>query len=387
MSTPETNETQQPTERILLVDDNPTNLQVLYQTLDGRGYHLLVAKNGQAALAVARKADPHLILLDIMMPDIDGYEVCRQLKADAATQEIPIIFLSALSDTEDKVKGLDLGAVDYISKPFQPDEVIARVNTHLTIDRLRREVQTQKDALENELETVAQLQLTLLPRKLPDINNLALGVYYATSRYAGGDYYDIIQLPDNRWGFLIADAEGHSARAAVSMAMTCTLFRSLPGPSDDPAQVLQYVNKHLCEVIGNSFVTALFALYDPATRKVQMARGGHPPPILYRPTTGEAKPVESKTVFPMGIDQYDQIPVTEFELAAGDRLLFYTDGLTEQHNTNGELYGENRLCEKLANLDSDDPQVIAEAIKDDVARFSAGLPVEDDQLIFMGVAR
>ncbi|MDJ0913117.1 MAG: SpoIIE family protein phosphatase [Desulfobacterales bacterium] len=387
MSTPETNETQQPTERILLVDDNPTNLQVLYQTLDGRGYHLLVAKNGQAALAVARKADPHLILLDIMMPDIDGYEVCRQLKADAATQEIPIIFLSALSDTEDKVKGLDLGAVDYISKPFQPDEVIARVNTHLTIDRLRREVQTQKDALENELETVAQLQLTLLPRKLPDINNLALGVYYATSRYAGGDYYDIIQLPDNRWGFLIADAEGHSARAAVSMAMTCTLFRSLPGPSDDPAQVLQYVNKHLCEVIGNSFVTALFALYDPATRKVQMARGGHPPPILYRPTTGEAKPVESKTVFPMGIDQYDQIPVTEFELAAGDRLLFYTDGLTEQHNTNGELYGENRLCEKLASLDSDDPQVIAEAIKDDVARFSAGLPVEDDQLIFMGVAR
>lgn len=387
MSTPEANENQQPTERILLVDDNPTNLQVLYQTLDGRGYHLLVAKNGQAALAVARKADPHLILLDIMMPDIDGYEVCRQLKADAATQEIPIIFLSALSDTEDKVKGLDLGAVDYISKPFQPDEVIARVNTHLTIDRLRREVQTQKDALENELETVAQLQLTLLPRKLPDINNLALGVYYATSRYAGGDYYDIIQLPDNRWGFLIADAEGHSARAAVSMAMTCTLFRSLPGPSDDPAQVLQYVNKHLCEVIGNSFVTALFALYDPATRKVQMARGGHPPPILYRPTTGEAKPVESKTVFPMGIDQYDQIPVTEFELAAGDRLLFYTDGLTEQHNTNGELYGENRLCEKLASLDSDDPQVIAEAIKDDVARFSAGLPVEDDQLIFMGVAR
>ncbi len=387
MSTPEASETQQPTERNLLVDDNPTNLQVLYQTLDGRGYHLLVAKNGQAALAVARKADPHLILLDIMMPDIDGYEVCRQLKADAATQEIPIIFLSALSDTEDKVKGLDLGAVDYISKPFQPDEVIARVNTHLTIDRLRREVQTQKDALENELETVAQLQLTLLPRKLPDINNLALGVYYATSRYAGGDYYDIIQLPDNRWGFLIADAEGHSARAAVSMAMTCTLFRSLPGPSDDPAQVLQYVNKHLCEVIGNSFVTALFALYDPATRKVQMARGGHPPPILYRPTTGEAKPVESKTVFPMGIDQYDQIPVTEFELAAGDRLLFYTDGLTEQHNTNGELYGENRLCEKLASLDSDDPQVIAEAIKDDVARFSAGLPVEDDQLIFMGVAR
>ncbi len=137
-----------PPEQLLLVDDNVTNLQVLQQTLDGRGYKLLVAKNGPGALTIAQKAKPSLILLDIMMPEMDGYEVCRRLKADPETQEIPVIFLSALTDTEDKVKGLDLGAVDYVSKPFQPEEIIARVNTHLTINSLKRSLAEKNKALE-----------------------------------------------------------------------------------------------------------------------------------------------------------------------------------------------------------------------------------------------
>ena len=149
------------TESILLVDDNPTNLQVLFQTLEGVGCKLLVAKNGEMALSIVGKAAPDLILLDIMMPGIDGYEVCRQLKNNPATLGIPVIFLSALGDTEDKVKGLQLGAVDYITKPFQPDEVIARVNTHLTIHRLKREVESQKDQLEHELEVVSEVQRKL----------------------------------------------------------------------------------------------------------------------------------------------------------------------------------------------------------------------------------
>jgi two-component system sensor histidine kinase ChiS len=145
----ESNET---TEAILLVDDNPTNLQLLFETLDGRGYKLLVAKDGNVALSIARKAFPNLILLDIMMPDIDGYEVCRQLKADPATVEIPVIFLSALTDTKDKVQGLDLGAVDYITKPFQPEEVIARVNTHLTVYRLKKALDEKNKELQDANE-------------------------------------------------------------------------------------------------------------------------------------------------------------------------------------------------------------------------------------------
>ncbi len=142
-------------QRILLVDDNPTNLQVLFQTLEGQGYKLLIAKSGEDALKIARKAQPHLVLLDIMMPGIDGYETCQKLKEDPETRESAVIFLSALDDTADKVRGLEQGAVDFITKPFQGEEVLARVDTHLTIQRLKADLKAQNHALERELK-VAQ---------------------------------------------------------------------------------------------------------------------------------------------------------------------------------------------------------------------------------------
>jgi len=127
-----------PPEQVLLVDDTPANLQILHQTLRGQGYRLLVARSGEQAVEIARKARPELILLDIMIPGMDGYAVCRVLKEAPATRDIAIIFLSALDDTAAKVRGLELGAVDYISKPFQAAEVIARVETHLKVRRLEQ---------------------------------------------------------------------------------------------------------------------------------------------------------------------------------------------------------------------------------------------------------
>jgi putative two-component system response regulator len=126
---------------LLLVDDNVTNLQVLRETLEDLGARILVAKSGAAALAIVERTHPDLILLDIMMPEIDGYEVCRRLKADEATRQIPVLFLTALGDPEDEAKGLALGAVDYITKPIHPDLVRARVRNHLELSRRRSELE------------------------------------------------------------------------------------------------------------------------------------------------------------------------------------------------------------------------------------------------------
>ena len=136
------------TSTILLVDDNPTNLQLLFGTLKGLGHKLLVAKSGEDALKVAQWAQPDLILLDILMSGIDGFETCQRLKENPQTRDIAVIFLSALDDTDDKIKGLQMGAVDYIAKPFQAEEVIARVETHLTIVRLRSELAERNRQLE-----------------------------------------------------------------------------------------------------------------------------------------------------------------------------------------------------------------------------------------------
>ncbi len=374
------------TESILLVDDNPTNLQVLFQTLDGVGCKLLIAKNGEMAISIAGKALPDLILLDIMMPGIDGYEVCRQLKSNGATSDIPVIFLSALGDTEDKVKGLQLGAVDYITKPFQPDEVIARVNTHLTIHRLKREVESQKDQLEHELEVVSAVQRKLLPKQLPVIDGFKLAVHYETSRYAGGDYYDILELPDNCWGFLIADAEGHSAPAAVLMAMTCALFRSYPGSAADPAEVLHYLNEHLCKVADPSFMTALYAYYDANAQTMRMARAGHPLPMIFRHSDKKAIELPCPGVYPLGIEPYEiEIPVTETKLEPGDRFLIYTDGLTERFDMGEKTYGEERLLRLLAIDSADDPQGVIAAIMADVEQFAGERPADDDQALLLGI--
>jgi len=138
------------TETLLLVDDNPDNLQVLYQTLEGKGYKLLLARNGIDAINITEKVKPSLILLDIMMPGMSGYEVCQKIKSQTDLAGISIIFLSALDDVKDKVKGFSAGAVDYIAKPFQADEVIARVETHLKIKRLEQRLEKKNKQLEED---------------------------------------------------------------------------------------------------------------------------------------------------------------------------------------------------------------------------------------------
>lgn len=139
---------------VLLVDDNPTNLEVLYQTLDGHGYRLLAARGGEAALNIVSETRPTLILLDIMMPGMDGFQVCERLKSMPETRDIAVIFLSALGDTETKVKGFELGAVDYISKPFQAAEIVARVSTHVKIRRLERQLSDRNIELEQEITRI-----------------------------------------------------------------------------------------------------------------------------------------------------------------------------------------------------------------------------------------
>jgi len=370
-------------ESILLVDDQPANLQVLSQTLENIGCKLLFAKNGESALAIAQKVRPDLILLDIMMPGIDGFEVCRRLKTNPDTQKIPVIFLSALDETRDKVRGLQLGAVDYVAKPFQPEEVIARVNTHLMIHRLSTEVQMQRDELEHELQVVSQLQRNLLPERLPEINGLKLAVHYETSRYTGGDYYDVAVLPDGRLAILVADAEGHSAPATVMMAMTCALFRSCSTCLGEPDQMLTYINENLCKVNRGSFVTAIYAVYDTHSRTLKMARAGNPLPIRYKPSEKAATELSCEGVLIMGLEAYAEVPVTEVTLQPGDQLLFYTDGVTDRLNEDKKFYGTDRLLQQFGTADSDDPAAILKGIIDDLSRFAGHRPADDDQAMLI----
>ena len=167
-------------EQILLVDDNPQNLKILYETLDGQGYRLLLANNGEKALAIAENSKPDLILLDIMMPGMDGYEVCETLKLTNGLRDIPVVFLSALDDVESKVKGFEKGGVDYIAKPFQPREVMTRVATQIKLRRLEQALKEKNrelsaDNIEMRQKLEAQREQLAHVSRLSTMGEMAAG--------------------------------------------------------------------------------------------------------------------------------------------------------------------------------------------------------------------
>lgn len=199
----------QPQQTILVVDDTPTNIQVLFDLLDVSGYRVAIAKSGESALKRMQNSLPDLILLDVMMPGIDGFETCRQLKASAATRDIPVIFMTALSDTVDKVKGLKLGAVDYITKPIQHEEVLARIDVHLQLRHLQQNLEAQVAArtteLTDALETLQQAQLQLVQsEKMSSLGQLVAGIaheinnpinfIYGNLKPASGYVDDLLEL-------------------------------------------------------------------------------------------------------------------------------------------------------------------------------------------------
>lgn len=172
---------------LLLVDDNPNNLNVLSDLLEKKGYEILVALNGEAALERAAFTRPHLILLDIMMPGLDGFETCERLKKDPGLADIPVIFMTALGDTKSKVKGFSTGAVDYITKPIEPDEVLARVETHLTIQKLQRELREKNAMLSDRavhLEAEVRKRTEQLQEAFESIKTASLDTIFRLSMAA-----------------------------------------------------------------------------------------------------------------------------------------------------------------------------------------------------------
>lgn len=327
---------------VLIVDDAPENIRVVNEILRNT-YKVRVATNGAKALELANTLPrPDLILLDVVMPGMDGYAVCSQLKAESATRDIPVIFLTGQTETADETKGFEVGAVDYIHKPFSAAVVAARVQTHLTLRETREQLARQLQAIRRELETARQIQLSILPSEIPNIGGLDIAARYIPMSEVAGDFYDYLLIDDKRIGLLVADVSGHGMPAALIASMLKIALAAQAPHATDPARVLAGLNQALCGKFQDHFVTAAYALIDTEKKTLIYAGAGHPPLLLREGSTGKARRIFENGLF-LGIFPEAAYSAMEVPFQEGDWVLAYTDGVSEMTDPDENQFGDSRL--------------------------------------------
>jgi len=364
---------------VLIVDDAPANVRLLSQMLTREGYRVRAATSGERALAAISSDPPDLILVDVRMPGMDGYAVCRTLKADPETRDVPVIFISALQDLADKMPAFEVGGVDYVTKPFQPEEVLARVRTHLALRDLQAQLEDANRRLERELTLAGNVQANLLPKELPHLPGWGLAVALRPARQTSGDFYDFCQLPDGRLGIAIADVVDKGAAAALYMALSCTLLRTyaVDYPTE-PAEVLAAVNgRLLMDIVSGDYVTLFYAVLDPCSGCVTYVNAGHHPPYVLR-SGGDGVEALPKTGMPLGLLAGTSWSEVSVKLEPGDALLLYTDGVTDSQRSDGVFFGAARLRASIEGAPGLSARELIRGIESDLDAFLDGESQQDD---------
>ena len=343
-------------QKILVVDDAKPNIKILADLLSDQA-QVFFATNGQAALQKAAQEDLDLILLDVMMPGMDGYEVCRTLKNDPKTARIPVVFITGLSEEQDEEKGLKLGAIDYVTKPFSAAIVRARVQNLLKARQYEHDLELAHAALraahEKEIGIARDIQMAMLPKGGSGEDRFSACEIAASLQPAwsvGGDLYNyFVSAADTLW-FAVGDVSGKGVPAALFMVKTNTLLRSVAGTIGDPAQILAELNRELCRDNETCmFVTLLVGVVDCVTGELALASGGHNPPVL-RTADGHATYLEFDGGPVLGFIEGPEFPIWRSRLAPGDTLLLYTDGVTEAFDAAEEMFSDERLLEVVEEL-------------------------------------
>ena len=405
---------------ILLVDPTHSNLEVLVECFSAYGFELTVAHDGDIAMERCVLSPPDLILLDVMIPGKGGFEVCRRLKENETTKDIPVIFMKDHTDNLSTVKGFSVGAVDYINKPLQLEEVLARVTAHLkirnlqgqledTISTLQQEVAERKraekaahaamlhtqqanDRMRRDLEAAARVQQSLLPEIVPNIPGVSFGWIYRPCTELGGDSLNVFPLSDHEVGMYVLDVTGHGVPASL---LSVTLSRVLIPRSDlsclftnedrvtggktlvSPAEVATRLNHMFPMSKGdNQYFTLLYGIFNTHEKTFRYVCAGHPAPILF--TKGQEATVCEARSLPIGLFEDEQYEECTLQLEIGSRLYLYSDGVLEAMDPQREIFGETRLKSVIESNQTMSLQESVDSIGTIVSNWTTIGQVHDD---------
>jgi sigma-B regulation protein RsbU (phosphoserine phosphatase) len=381
-----------PAADILIVDDTPANLRLITEMLRERGFKTRPVLSGKLALQAAKSAPPDLVLLDINMPELDGYAVCEQLKADARMREVPVIFLSARDETIDKVRAFRAGAVDYISKPFHIEEVEARVNVHLKLKSLRQEseersrqleaaleaLQAAQDKLRAELSRAAEYVLSLSPSRL-EKGRVRTDWRMLPSTQLGGDALGYHWLDQENFVFYLLDVSGHGVGPALHSVSILNTLRnhSLSGIDfRDPGEVLTALNEaYSMRRYASFYFTIGYGVLHVPNGELHYAGGGHPATIV-RMFTGERVKLGSGGP-PVGCFEGVRYPSTVLPVTAPAELCVFSDGVFDVRRPGGRRWSFDNFVDYLASGAAGEPLDL-DAVHRHVLAISGGVPLADD---------
>ena len=372
------------TGRLLVVDDVEMNRDLLSRRLKQQGHEVATAENGRQALEKIRAEAFDLVLLDIMMPEMDGYQVLAEMMGDPVLKHVPVIMISAVTEMDSVVKCIEMGATDYLPKPFNAVLLKARVGATLEKKRLRDKERLYAKSLERELEIGREIQKSFLPEELPRVDGWEIAARFAPARQVAGDFYDAFRLPSaGGIGLVVADVCDKGVGAALFMALFRSLLRatatgeaSSGNPAADLAHAVRLTNDYIARTHGraNMFATLFFAVLDPATGSLHYINGGHEAPVVFGPSGPRAR--LSPTGPAVGMMPDMDFRVETARLGSGEGLLAFTDGITEARGPAGELYGEERLLALIPGISS--APSLLDAIEAAVLAHAAGREQADD---------
>lgn len=362
---------------ILVVDDEMLNRTLLATSLIEAGHTVEMAENGVQALDMIGAADYDIVLLDLIMPDMDGFEVLDHLKSDPDWLHLPVIVVSAMDDLDSVVRCIQIGATDYLFKPFDPVLLHARVDSTLAIKHLRDHERAYLQQLESQLELAAKAQRSMLPTSLPQPAGFEFAAQFEPARHVGGDFYDVFDLGDNRWGVLLGDVSDKGVHAALFMGAARGLFLREIAQNASPVDVVRAVDAGLqAASSAHMFVTAVYGILDGNTGLFQYVRAGHDEP-LYITASGEVHFLggEGKA---LGLGIAEGAELVDLPLYTGDCLLLYTDGVTDMRSPDHERFTPDRLAALAGDLRGTSAVRMAASIYAAVQDHRGGTDAADD---------
>ncbi len=368
---------------ILVVDDSRINRMLLVQYLQRANYTTIEADSAAAAQAIIERQLPDLILLDVVMPVTSGFELCEIIKNDTLTCDIPVIFLTALDSQDDKVKGLEMGAVDFITKPFAPAEVIARVRTQATMHRMICTIRETNDRLARDLEMARGIQMNFLPDRNAPVDGILFDYSYQPCDELGGDFFDVFAVDPSHVLFYFSDVSGHGVASALMTIFTHTFLRTHTRESTDPAALLERFNREFVgEALGDKYIVAFLAILDTSTNQLTWSSAGMTvAPILYGKERLDLLATES---FPVGLIPNATYTNQTISTPPGTSVLMYSDGLTDIRAPDGNnVLNEDQLQDHVrTHADLSQTEMI-ESILNRVQTAAANESYPDDLTVFL----